>query len=339
MPLRDRHAPPQGFRVLDGRLDVLVGMPRSHLRISADIAPSAHPFATVRVLASLAPISTIGRSADAIKPEGRHRTDDVAMRPVYSETCRVVMRPANRMARSGLADQRTPSPPVGRSGPSANCWGPIMSDDPSKGAPPLRMPVTSPLLADAEWIIGFRWMVEELVKTGRAVTRHGSMSSYRLAMIETKWKPWLNGLARHVYRVVEDGRNAPSIRCYTFDGNIGEAYQLACAAFDEAADEAGPNDAMMAALEDIAERLARWQAPAAPADSPPEPCNLVTLDQAAATVNKQKRALEYYKTKGTLPNPAVEGGGGKAALYDWAIIGPWLTKQFGMQLPERFPGR
>ena len=71
----------------------------------------------------------------------------------------------------------------------------------------------------------------------------------------------------------------------------------------------------------------------------PDPSKLVTLDQAAAIVNKSKRALEYYKTKGTLPEPAVEGGGGKAALYDWTILGPWLTEQFGIDLPERFPGR
>jgi hypothetical protein len=70
-----------------------------------------------------------------------------------------------------------------------------------------------------------------------------------------------------------------------------------------------------------------------------EPFNLVTLGQAAATVYKTKRALEHYKTKGTLPAPAVEGGGGKAALYDWAVLGPWLTKEFGIQLPARFPGR
>ena len=120
------------------------------------------------------------------------------------------------------------------------------------------------------------------------MTRHGSMSSYRLAMIETKWKPWLNGLARHVYRVVEDGRNSPLTRGYTCDARIEEAYQLACDAFDEAADEAGPNDAMMAALEDIAERLAHWQAPAptpgtaAPAAGKPTAADTPPHEESAA---------------------------------------------------------
>jgi hypothetical protein len=67
--------------------------------------------------------------------------------------------------------------------------------------------------------------------------------------------------------------------------------------------------------------------------------HLVTLDQAAAAVNKTKRALEYYKTQGTLPAPVVEGGGGKAALYDWRTLRSWLTKTYGIPLPEQFPGR
>jgi hypothetical protein len=73
--------------------------------------------------------------------------------------------------------------------------------------------------------------------------------------------------------------------------------------------------------------------PEAPAELP----DLVTLDQAAAMVHKTKRALEYYKTEGTLPDPFKEGGGGKAALYDWRILGPWLTDQFGIPLPAKYP--
>jgi hypothetical protein len=69
------------------------------------------------------------------------------------------------------------------------------------------------------------------------------------------------------------------------------------------------------------------------------PADLVTLDQVAGMVHKSKRALEYHKTKGTLPEPVVEGGAGKAALYDWKVIRPWLTQEFGIPLPERFPGR
>jgi hypothetical protein len=70
-----------------------------------------------------------------------------------------------------------------------------------------------------------------------------------------------------------------------------------------------------------------------------EPHDLVTLDQVAAIVHKTKRALEYHKTKGTLPAPYYEGGGGKAALYDWKVIGPWLTEKYGFPLPDRYPGR
>jgi hypothetical protein len=65
--------------------------------------------------------------------------------------------------------------------------------------------------------------------------------------------------------------------------------------------------------------------------------DLVTLSQAAAMVHKTKRALEHYKSSGELPDPAVDGGGGQAALYDWKILGPWLQSKFGIVQPPTFP--
>jgi hypothetical protein len=64
---------------------------------------------------------------------------------------------------------------------------------------------------------------------------------------------------------------------------------------------------------------------------------LVTLNQAAVMVHRSKRSLERYKTKGKLPPPAVEGGGGMPDLWDWKEIRPWLTATFKIDLPERFP--
>jgi hypothetical protein len=63
----------------------------------------------------------------------------------------------------------------------------------------------------------------------------------------------------------------------------------------------------------------------------------VTLNQAAAIAHKSKRTLENYRTAGTHPAPYFEGGGGKAALYDWRVMRPWLMKTFGIPLPEKFP--
>ena len=65
--------------------------------------------------------------------------------------------------------------------------------------------------------------------------------------------------------------------------------------------------------------------------------DLVTLDQAAAAVHRTKRTLEHYKTKGTLPAPTVEGGGGKPDLWDWKILRPWLEETFRITLPETYP--
>jgi hypothetical protein len=62
---------------------------------------------------------------------------------------------------------------------------------------------------------------------------------------------------------------------------------------------------------------------------------LVTLDQIAAAVHKSKRTLENYKDE--MPTPTVKGGGGRAALWPWREIKPWLEGIFGVPLPNRFP--
>jgi hypothetical protein len=71
-----------------------------------------------------------------------------------------------------------------------------------------------------------------------------------------------------------------------------------------------------------------------PAEELPD---LVTLDQAASIVHRSKRTLERYKTKGSLPAPAVEGGGGQADYWEWVTIRPVLERLFKRKLPARFP--
>lgn len=68
-----------------------------------------------------------------------------------------------------------------------------------------------------------------------------------------------------------------------------------------------------------------------------DPTDLVSLDQAAATVKLAKRSLERYKAD--MPPPSIKGGGGKPALWLWSGLRPWLEKTFERTLPERFPGR
>jgi hypothetical protein len=144
-----------------------------------------------------------------------------------------------------------------------------MSADPFKDAPRLIGAVHSPMLADPTWIIGFRWMAGELLKAGRAATRHGSMPSYSTMLIETKWKPFLKGFAAHLWKVVQDGRNSPGFLACILNGDIVEAYELACAILDESITVDGqkitlpshPSENMLAALEDIAQMLSRWEAP------------------------------------------------------------------------------
>jgi len=62
---------------------------------------------------------------------------------------------------------------------------------------------------------------------------------------------------------------------------------------------------------------------------------LVTLQQAAAMVNRSKRSLERLKPK--MPPPSVQGGGGRPDEWAWSELRPWLEKEFERPLPERFP--
>jgi hypothetical protein len=68
-------------------------------------------------------------------------------------------------------------------------------------------------------------------------------------------------------------------------------------------------------------------------EAPSELMNLVTLDQAAALVNRAARTLERYKRRG-LPKPLVRGGGGKPHEYLWPEMREWLQKTFDRAIPE-----
>ena len=67
--------------------------------------------------------------------------------------------------------------------------------------------------------------------------------------------------------------------------------------------------------------------------------DLVTLDQAAATVHRAKRTLERYKTNGTLPDAVVEGGGGKFSLWDWRIPPALAHGEIQGPPPRDVPGQ
>jgi hypothetical protein len=190
-----------------------------------------------------------------------------------------------------------------------------MSGDPFKGAPRHIGAVHSPMLADPAWIIGFRWMAGELLKAGRAATRHGSMPSYSTMLIETKWKPFLKGFAAHLWKVVQDGRNGPGFRVCVLNGDIVEAYELACAVLDESITVDGqkitlpshPSENMLAALEDIAQMLSRWQAPLnePEAASPPPPREdekptATPASGSKAPQDRDRQIADLLKANGTI---------------------------------------
>jgi hypothetical protein len=88
--------------------------------------------------------------------------------------------------------------------------------------------------------------------------------------------------------------------------------------------------------------LSQWAADRRP-DEPPAD-QYVTLDQAAALVNRRKKTLERYLRQpkseaARMPEPDVEGTGGKPHEWKWSNLRPWLEKTFGKQLPGRLPSR
>ena len=63
--------------------------------------------------------------------------------------------------------------------------------------------------------------------------------------------------------------------------------------------------------------------------------DLVNLDEAAAIVHLSKRTLE--RRLKNMPVPYVQGGGGKASLWKWNKLRPWLESEYVPDLPKRFP--
>jgi hypothetical protein len=70
-----------------------------------------------------------------------------------------------------------------------------------------------------------------------------------------------------------------------------------------------------------------------------EDVQYVTLDKIAAIVNRNKKTMERLKKRKSnpLPDPAVEGGGGKPDEWIWSNVRPWLEKEFNRPLPEQYP--
>jgi hypothetical protein len=67
----------------------------------------------------------------------------------------------------------------------------------------------------------------------------------------------------------------------------------------------------------------------------------VTLDNMAAIVSRSKRTLEKLIGRKTnpLPDPDIQGSGGKPNEWNWERIRPWLETEYNRKLPTIYPGR
>jgi hypothetical protein len=71
---------------------------------------------------------------------------------------------------------------------------------------------------------------------------------------------------------------------------------------------------------------------------PPDPAEqMVDLDQIAAIVHLKKRSLENYRNR--MPTPRLQGRRGRRSRWVWAEVRPWLQQEFGLILPENYPGQ
>jgi hypothetical protein len=70
-----------------------------------------------------------------------------------------------------------------------------------------------------------------------------------------------------------------------------------------------------------------------PPETPAEPPDLVTLDQAAALVNRSPAALRHYRSKG-MPKPYIQGTKGKPNEFLWSEMRPWLESTFNRKIPH-----
>jgi hypothetical protein len=70
------------------------------------------------------------------------------------------------------------------------------------------------------------------------------------------------------------------------------------------------------------------------------PRQYVTLDMAAATVQRSKRTLQKAigRDRHPLPDPDIQGMGGKANEWLWDAIRPWLEREYNRKLPAVYPG-
>ncbi len=171
---------------------------------------------------------------------------------------RVAPRVANRSARRGPADASGSQPAVGQSDPLS--WGIMMPYDP----PDLTIAGASPLLVNPEWIRSFTGNVNSLLDAPRSANQAAASPIYQAFLIDRGWRPFLPR-SDHLRKAVLAGRERASTWVHlidrrAIDQNVYRADQLAWAALNEVADPAGPNEAMMTALEGIA-RLSALSGP------------------------------------------------------------------------------
>jgi hypothetical protein len=133
----------------------------------------------------------------------------------------------------------------------------------------------------------------------------------------------------------------PPLHPSTFDGGVDDADLLQLGIPDDTPPAAA--DLLYQAQARVEAHAARLLADAgmwtrAATESTPSPQDQhVTLNQAAAIVNRSKTTLRRRYDDGDLPHPDVHGGGGNPHEWKWSKIRPVLEELYRRPLPKHFP--
>lgn len=180
------------------------------------------------------------------------------------------------------------------------------------------------------------------------------------------WRRWCETLQdlRELAEMVENNRQAqkamagPGPRAFQVVVNVRECFGYdwgIFAAMDPDREWYEPNRAMAigvaATMATRLQRLAGMVRELTSADGPRneaenrqhgEPSDrtlptYVTMDQAAALVQRSKRCLRHYYDDNEMPPPDIRGGGGKPHQWRYETLRLWLTETFDYKLPLQMP--
>jgi hypothetical protein len=151
--------------------------------------------------------------------------------------------------------------------------GPAIPAEMRPDAPCPVLTLRPSLLSDPAWVRDFARIVNDLLDAASDL-RWNNLPSYRVSVIDRRWRPSLDRLAAHL-TAAQEAHDVPRRAPCAINPDVEEAFHLATAVLRDASDPTGPTGSIDVALLGIAMLLPQAQAnphatpPVPPADPPP----------------------------------------------------------------------